>query len=90
MTDCGDCAEREAVMRAVCDAFALLNIPPPVVAPAVLPPTRYRLKYGVMECVQCGYAKEWCACAKQPAPEVAANDGAHSSLEKRIQDWKGK
>jgi hypothetical protein len=97
MRDCGNCAEREAVMRAVCpstgsgqhDAFALINVPPPIVPPATAPHA-YAWRYGVKFCTTCGLAAVYCKADAHAAPEVAANDGAHSDLNRRIADCKGR
>lgn len=87
MSQCPGCdAEHTALMRAVCDAMALMNVPPPV--KQVTPP---RVKFGGYDvCTKCSMAAEWCACAKQSAPEAPSRDGsAESSLERRARECIG-
>jgi hypothetical protein len=57
-----------------------------------VPAQRFRLKYGVMECVECGYAKDFCTCAKQiKAAVTTAQDGAAAdSIERRIKECMGR
>lgn len=78
-------ADRAALLADIC---AALGQPAPLTS---VPAQRYRLKYGVMECVQCGYAKEFCACARQPAlAQPSADASAEQNLEQRARECKGK
>lgn len=72
--------------------------PPPIAAPAnpnapFAPPappppaTRYRLKYGVLECMTCGLAKEYCKGHAPPPPPQG--DGVSSDLIARIREAQG-
>lgn len=92
MHQCPGCdAEHTALMRAVCDAMSLLNVTAPINTPPVKPPLPPRVKFGgYYICQGCNMAAEFCACARQSAPDVPPKDGGETSLVQRAKDWKGK
>lgn len=52
--------------------------PPPPPAPTL------RRRYGYDVCLVCGFAVEYCGCAREKAGEHTAQDGDESGLRQRI------
>jgi len=52
--------------------------PPPKPTPTI------RRRYGVDECLICGFAVQYCGCARQAPDEHTAKDGDESGLGRRI------
>jgi hypothetical protein len=79
-----DSGSDPALLQSIHDVLSLISTQPPVVAPVSTP--RFVLRYGVYVCQVCKLAKDYC---KGHAPAAAlAQDGAESSLGRRIAEWK--
>lgn len=60
--------------------------PNPYLFQPAAPAQRYRMRYGVLECVTCGLAKEYCR-GHAAEPGSAAQDGAEESdLVRRVRE----
>lgn len=80
------CDERQAIMRAVCDALSLVNVTAPINTPPI-PPARF-VKFGdAMICTVCQLDARYCR-GHAPAAQQA-KDGAESSLERRVRECMG-
>ena len=68
---------------------------PPIVTPfgpiTPMPPPGRFVKFGGYEiCQACKMAREWCGCAKQPAPDAPSPDATDvANLEKRARECMG-
>jgi len=67
-------------------------IPPPIVAPFLPTPAHNRfVKRGFfMCCTQCGLTIDYCRCGERSADAQGAQDGAESSLAKRVAEARGR
>lgn len=76
-----DDAQRADLLNTICDALALISPPPPI------PPARF-VKFGdAMICTVCQLDVRYC---RGHAPvAVPAQDGAESSLERRVRACMG-
>lgn len=63
--------------------YPFVNVPVAPVAPA----QRYRMRYGVLECVTCGLAKDY--CKGHQMADMPASDGAESDLVRRVRECRG-
>lgn len=62
--------------------------PEPAPAKPAPPSFRYRQRYGVVYCEDCGYAVPFCKGHGRPVE--GARDGAESDLNRRVRECKGR
>ena len=80
-----DDAMRAELLTSIHDALSLLQGSAPV-APPPTPPHTYQRRYGRTFCVTCGLDAEYCRQNAHAAAEAASGDGAHSDLQRRINE----
>jgi len=52
-------------------------------------PRTFKLHYGTPICQVCQLAAMYCMCSRMPAADMPPEDGAESSLARRVREYKG-